>query len=156
MIKLGDKKYTDACDYMDSCLYTCSPSISTKTDNLNTYNISHIKLKQDSLKEKIKLIFKEHFALHEIDLLKLINIKKKYSKDEIYNALSVLVSNKNEVFSDKYNRYGYLINVGEYFIFQPNNIKNKKLGMSTKITLPDYKKRKINISLQKKKEDNKT
>ena len=155
-IKLGDKKYTDACDYMDSCLYTCSPSISTKTDNLDTYNISHIKLKQDSLKEKIKLIFKEHFALHEIDLLQFINVKKKYSKDEIYNALNVLVNNKNEVFSDKYNRYGYLINVGDYFIFQPNNIKNKKLDMSTKITLPDYKKRKINISLQKKKEENKT
>jgi len=151
-IYLGDKKFTEACDYMDTCLYKCIPQASVETENLDTYNSYHIKIKQDVLKEKIKLLFREHYALNINDLIKLINIKKTYSKLHITNALNYLINNKDEILIDKYNRPGHLISAGNYFIFQPNNMINKKLDMNTKISLPDYTRRKINIVLNKTKE----
>ncbi len=146
-INIGDKSYTEACDYMETCLYKCTPSVSSNVEKIDTFNLSHIKLKRDLLKEKIKLIFKEHFVLHINDITKLINIKRIYDKTQIHSALYYLVNNREELISDKYNRHGNLINVGDYFIFQPKNILNKSLDIQSKISLPDYKKKKINIQL---------
>ena len=41
----------------------------------------------------------------------------------IYTALERLVDNKNEIILDKFNIKGYILYRGDYYIFQPLDIK---------------------------------
>ena len=40
--KIGDKPFTELCDYMDNCNFTCSPDI--KLEDIKVSNITYTKL----------------------------------------------------------------------------------------------------------------
>ena len=68
---------------------------------------------------KIRNLFKEHYIYKKNHLIMAINRIKKYPLIQIYAALNQLITDKNEYISDILGRNGFLVNIGEYYMFQP-------------------------------------
>ena len=71
----------------------------------------------------------------------------KYTKDRklVYKTLDEMIKNKSEVV-DKFNRPGYLIYRGNYYIYQPIEINNEELSIYQRSVPPPVKVNKIDIS----------
>jgi hypothetical protein len=148
--KIGDAPYSAACDYMENCEYKCRPNNQIDENKLNqdTYNESYIMTNTEKIIYKIKLIFKEGFFYKKKKLLQLINIPKKYPLDQIYYALTRLVENNNDSLLDKYGRVGHLINIGEYYLFQPNEINYENISIFDRSVPIDLKHQFINFEIK--------
>jgi hypothetical protein len=69
----------------------------------------------------------------------LINIPKKYPMVQIYAALTQIINDQTEYISDKYDRTGYLVNIGDYYLFQPSELNFKNISIFDRSTPIDYK-----------------
>ena len=88
---------------------------------------------------KIRLLMKEEFFYKKKDLLTKVNHPKTYPLVEIYSALSQLIDDATETILDKYGRTGRLVNIGDYYIFRPNELTSKNID-SFHLKVPiDYK-----------------
>ena len=119
--QIGDKPFTALCDYMDTCNYTCNPDLDLNNVNLfkNTYNEQFAKMNYPHIIKRIRQIMKEQNFYKRDDLVQAIVQSRNYPIEHIDYALSQMVENKTEYVLDKYGRYGYLINKGDYYVFQP-------------------------------------
>ena len=72
---------------------------------------------------------------------------KKYSLTQIFYALTQLIEDSNEIIIDKYGRNGKLINIGEYYLFQPIEITDKNISLYERMTPLPYKVDKIEFNL---------
>ena len=140
---IGDKPLTQQCDYMESCSYTCSPDAKIKSSDivLDTYSITP----NESLIVKIKNLFKEHFFYKKNDIISLVTYSKSYSLEQIDYALTTLINDKSLILEDRYGRAGNLINIGEYYIFQPLELENKQASLFDRTRPVQYKRNKIII-----------
>tara|TARA_B100000674_G_C37973440_1_gene978080 strand:+ start:623 stop:4348 length:3726 start_codon:yes stop_codon:yes gene_type:complete len=120
---IGDKPFSNICNYMSQCDYSCEPNISQKIkpvdiDN-DTYNLVFSENEINNVTTIIKSLFKSDFIY---DLQDILSIMEKYPNIKtvfIYKSLHNLVDNKKNIVLDKYNRPGYIIYRGGYYIFQP-------------------------------------
>ena len=110
----------------------------------------------EKILQRIRILFKEHYIYEKVDLINRINAIKHYSNEQINMALNVLITDKNEYINDMLERAGRLVNIGEYYLFQPLDIDNKhithlerkrpldfKLHKLTLLPPPDAQKRQI-------------
>jgi hypothetical protein len=148
--KIGDAPYSAACDYMADCTYKCRPTNKINTANINsdTYNETYVSTNLEKIYQKIKMLMKESFFYKKQTLLKLINIPKKYPLSQVYYALTQLVENNNEIVIDKYGRTGHLINIGEYYLFQPNEINYENISIYDRSVPVDFKHSFINFEIK--------
>ena len=125
--QIGDKPYTELCDYMDSCNYVCSPTAEIEENELykNTYNEQFAKMNYPTIIKRIREVFREQSFYKRDDLLKHILTQHNYPIEHIDYALTQFVNNKSEHILDKFGRYGYLINKREYYVFQPFEITDE-------------------------------
>jgi len=146
---VGDVPYTIACDYMDNCQYKCRPFKKITEENINedTYNSTFLMINSDKIKERIRKLFKERFFYNKTDLLSGINLQHKYSISQIYATLTEMIQDDNELV-DKYGRGGYLINIDEYYLFQPMELNNERIGIFERSVPIDYKHNKIHFELE--------
>jgi hypothetical protein len=147
---IGDLPFTAASDYMENCEYKCNPSkeITNKDINENTYDESFIVLNSDKIIQKVKNLMKERFLYKKKDLISRINNPKVYPLVEIYSALTQLVDDNKETIIDKYGRYGYLINIGEYYLFQPNEVTHPESSIFERSVPLDNKYEMINLDIK--------
>jgi hypothetical protein len=140
-LDIGDKPFTQQCDYMESCSYSCSPTakITAKDIVLDTYTLSG----NETLIMKIKNLFKEHFFYKKDDLVNTLTYSKPYSHEEIDFALDTLVKDKTAVVEDRYGRGGNIINIGEYYIYQPLELDNEQISVFDRSRPIDYKRGKL-------------
>ncbi len=148
LYKVGDKPFTNTCDYMDNCNFKCSPMLLINEDDLirTTYSEDYIKKNSNTIIQKIKELFKEK----DVPFFKrdeLIELLKPYSIEEVFYAITHLIENKRELIINKNGMEGNLINKGEYYIFQPINITNKKTTIYERIIPADVKHNNIIIDL---------
>ena len=117
------KDYSFSCE-VGKCNYTCllnkQPGFDETKQDKSTYNDYFIILNLDVLIKKIKFIFSNNYVLHKKQLFMLINQYKKYSDEEIYIALDILINNKNEFIKDLLDRQGKLVNIGLETILNMN------------------------------------
>ena len=146
------------------CEYNCSPSSNIDESSINTdsYSQSYIVMNLDKILKRIKSLFKEHYVYEKQELINRINSIKNYSIEQINMALNVLITDKNEYLIDMLNRNGRLVNIGNFYLFQPIELDNKHISGYERrvpidvkipkltITLPDE----INISKQEDTENN--
>ena len=146
---VGDVPYTIACDYMDNCQYKCRPFKKITEENINedTYNSTFLMINSDKIKERIRKLFKERFFYNKTDLISDINLQHKYSISQIYATLTEMIQDDNELV-DKYGRVGYLINIDEYYLFQPMELNNERIGIFERSVPIDYKHNKIHFELE--------
>ena len=133
--QIGDKPGTAICDYMDNCMTsdlmsnnnTClvdTEKYSTNNINMDTYGENFLKINLERLSFKIKDLFKIRYFYKREELLREINRLGNYSLDEINLTLDQLVNDKKEFVSDMFDRLGNIVNVGEYYLFQPIELED--------------------------------
>jgi hypothetical protein len=150
--KIGDVPFSPACDYMSSCYYSCVPNKKIDENNLNedTYDEKFIKLNSDKIIQKIRMLMRESFFYKKEQLINLIQIPKKYPFVQIYAALTTLIEDNNEYIVDKYGRNGRLINIDDYYLFQPVEILDKNISIYERSIPIDYKHNMIKFDLKQK------
>jgi hypothetical protein len=152
--KIGDMPYSSACDYMDTCDYKCrnykgDPVATINPNELNedTYDESFIFMNSDKILQKIRMLMKESYFYKKDVLINAIQTPKPYPYVQIYAALSLLIDDNNEFIVDKYGRNGRLVNIGEYYLFQPIELKDKHISIFERSMPIDYKHEMIELNI---------
>ena len=143
--KIGDKPFTDVCDYMENCSYTCSPNLMVTEEDIvkHTYNDSFVESNRSRIISRILQLFREHNVYTRKQLIDSINIVKQYPIEQIFSTLTYLIENKNEYLIDKYGRLGNLTNKDLYYIFQPVEITDENASLYERTAPIDYKRKSI-------------
>jgi hypothetical protein len=145
--KLGDKPYSQLCDYMESCPYQCAPNakITAKDIVMDTYDISA----NEMLIQKIKELFLEHYFYKKDELVRIITYQRDYPIEQINASLDSLINDRTEIMVDPYGRSGRLVNIGEYYFFQPIELDNQHISMFDRNRPISFKRNKIVEELPK-------
>jgi superfamily II DNA or RNA helicase len=143
--KIGDKPFTDVCDYMENCSYTCSPNLMVTEEDIvkHTYNDSFVESNRSRIIARILQLFREHNVYTRKQLIDSINIVKQYPIEQIFSTFTYLIENKNEYLIDKYGRLGNLTNKDLYYIFQPVEITDENASLYERSVPIDYKRKSI-------------
>ena len=99
----------------------------------------------EKILQKIRLLFRESFFYKKENLLRLIQIPKPYPIIQIYAALSHLIESNNEFINDRYGRNGTLVNIGDYYLFQPIELNDPHIPIFERSVPIDYKHESIKI-----------
>jgi hypothetical protein len=111
---IGDMPYTVLTDYMENCTYTCRNVISETPGTKST--IDYITSHTPSIVQRIKLLFNKNYVYTRQDIInELLSV---IPEENIDYTLTYMIDNKIPVF-DRFNRPGYITNIGEYYMFQP-------------------------------------
>ena len=144
---LGDKDGTLICDFK-SCEYRCLPEMKDGDEiDRNTYNETFIIMNLDKILQRIRNLFKEKYIYKKTELLKEVTAIKNYPLDQIYSALSYLINDDNEFMMDPLNRIGRLVNVGDYYMFQPVELTDKHISRYERVTPIPYKRKNLTFIL---------
>ena len=145
---IGHSEKSQICDFMD-CEFNCKPHIGVDGEpNKYTYNQKFITLTVTKIIEIIKRLFKEKYMYEKEDLINSIKVKRDYKRDEILNALSILINDKTEYIEDNLGRKGRLLNVSTLYLFQPIEIGQEQLTMYQRQHPMPYKPNSIMIKLK--------
>ena len=147
---IKDKPKTSLCDFMDMCECNCIPQnieIDEEAIRMDTYDESFIIMNLDKIINKINQLFKEKYVYHKTELIAGINAAKFYPKEQIYMALSRLIDEENEFVTDILGRVGKVVVIGDYYMFQPIEIKNSNISLFERSVPVDYKRKHLEFSL---------
>jgi hypothetical protein len=147
--KIGDLPYSVSCDYMN-CNFKCITldTINENELNYDTYSEKYMISNLERIIEKIKNLMKDEFFYKKNVLLDLLDVPKKYQLSEKYSALTKLIKDKNEFVVDKYGRNGRLINIGDYYFFQPSELLDNNITIYDRSNPVDYKHNSLKLEFQ--------
>jgi hypothetical protein len=97
----------------------------------------------DKILKRIKNLFREHYIYDKTELIKRINVIKNYSTEQINMALNVLITDKNEFLTDMLDRNGRLVNIDNFYLFQPIELDNKHITSLSRRAPIDVKLKKL-------------
>ena len=140
--KVGDKPFTDVCDYMDNCAFQCMDTTQITDTELTTqtYQYSNIKANRPMIMKRIRQLFREDMVYTNKQLIQLIQGSKEYPEVQIYDTLSYFLQNDNETLIDKYGRIGRLTNHGKYYAFLPLELQDTRASLLERSRPIDYKR----------------
>jgi len=148
--RIGDRDNSLMCDFT-SCTYTCNTDSQDITDiDTTTYNETFILMNIDKILQRIRLLFKEYYIFNRQSLISMITQIKSFPLEQIYTALNYLITEKNEYITDMLGRLGKLVNVGDYYMFQPIELGTKPITRFERVVPIDYKRKKIIFNLPDK------
>ena len=132
------------------CEFDCLPNKKLEDTKLNfdTYNENFMLINSEKIIQKIKNLMKSRYFYKKKDLLHLINTPKPYPISQIYAALTQIINDNTEYIVDKWGRTGYLINIGEYYLFQPSELNYKNISIYDRSVPIDYKHDKIKFEIK--------
>jgi hypothetical protein len=111
---IGDMSYTVLTDYMENCTYTCNNIVTEPGTKLT---IDYITSHTPSIIQRIKLLFNKNYIYTRQEIIdELLSV---IPEENIDYTLTYMVQNKIPIF-DRFNRQGYITNIGEYYMFQPH------------------------------------
>ena len=152
--KVGDKPFSGTCDYMDNCNFVCSPNQEIGEADLvkSTYSLNYAKTNYAAIVKRIRQLFREQFFYKREHLYNSIRINREYPDEHIDYALSRFIDNKSEAIIDRYGRTGYLVNNGEFYLFQPVEISDEHSSIFDRSIPIEYKNQLLKMELPKEKE----
>ena len=148
---VGTKRNSVLCDFSD-CSYKCKPNDNLpdeKDIDYSSYNENFIVMNIDKILQRIRLLFKEKLVYHKDEIVRSINAIKFYPTDQIMTALDFLITSKNEYIENFLNLPGKLINIDDYYLFQPIELDDEKISMYKKSTPMTYKLDKLSFLVPK-------
>ena len=101
----------------------------------------------EKILKRIKTLYKEHYIYKKTELINRINATKNYSLEQINMALDTLINDKNEFLTDMLNRTGRLVNIGEFYLFQPIEIDSKHITSYERRNPIDFKMQSLKFNL---------
>tara|TARA_B110000971_G_C20039606_1_gene516873 strand:+ start:3319 stop:7200 length:3882 start_codon:yes stop_codon:yes gene_type:complete len=142
---IGDAPYSSACDYMPTCDFICRPNKIITPENINqdTYNETYIYMNNDKIMQRIHMLMRTSFFYRKDVLFSLIQEERTYPLIHIYACLSVLIDDETQLITDKYGRSGRLININEYYLFQPLELNDSNVSLFDRQTPVDFKAPKV-------------
>lgn len=148
--KVGDAPFSPACDYMAECNYNCRPDKNIEEGDLNedTYSEAFIVMNFEKILQRIRMLMKESFFYKKDVLLQKIRTPREYPYIQVYAALTKLIEDETEFITDKYGRNGRLVNIGEYYLFQPVELRDKNASIFDRSVPIDYKHSMINFEIK--------
>jgi superfamily II DNA or RNA helicase len=144
--QVGDKPFTQQCDFQDTCMYKCKPENLIGEVNTLSYTKNFIEMNIDKITLRIKQLMKEKYFYEKNNLIREINLVRQYPTVQIYAALTELIDN-NELISDKYGRYGKLINIDNYYFFQPIELNSDNISIYERSAPIPYKHQEIKVNI---------
>lgn len=157
-------KGTPECDYT-SCEYQCLIKPKDESIDKSTYNMYISFFEQFDIHfilDIIRNLFKTYFVWSLDDIIKKIHhLEPLITEEAIYTTLNYIVQNKINMI-DKYDREGFIINKGPYYIFNESNLDienslySKILDFSikkNKYTLEEFAKRELDKNIFKKSDE---
>ena len=159
--EVGDLPGSATCDYGE-CEYKCLPFQNKEGEekaeevvdgpfNLNTYNETFMLINSEKIIQKIKTLFSDpidgRFFYKKKTLMMLIKQQKTYPTDQIYSALTYLINDNSAFITDKYGRTGHLINIGDYYLFQPSELNYPNISVFDRSVPLNYKHDKIKFNI---------
>jgi hypothetical protein len=144
---IGDKPYSDICDYMENCAFQCRPNVTSIPEREiieTTYSTQYADSNDERIRERIRNLFRDEkngqsfYDLNEI--IGYVNVTKQYPITQIYAALTKFVKNQNEYVADRYGRRGNLINRGMIYAFQPIEINDEDITVFERKVPVEYKR----------------
>ena len=149
---VGHKSNSIICDFM-TCDYSCKPNdenIESLEVDTQTYNKNFIITNLEKILQRIRNLFKEHYIYEKEILIKSIEVTgKRYSREQIDVALDTLINDKSEIIVDMLGNPGKLINIGNFYAFQPNNIEDIHISTLQRMRPVDVKNKKVTVNLSK-------
>ena len=149
---VGDNANTMLTDFMESGQYKCysqTDVVNIIEDNMNntTYDERFIMLNTDSIIQKIRSLFKERHFYKKSELMTRLLHAQKYPISQVYAALTVLVDTDTEYITDTYGRTGHLVNIGDYYFFQPIELMNNYITLFERSIPLQFKHEKLKIKM---------
>lgn len=149
---IGDVPYTVLTDYMKDCNYTCATESAEPGTKLSMdYITSHT----NAIIQQITRLFSKNYVYTYEELLEELQIT--VPEEKLNYALSQMINNKVPVF-DRFNREGYIVNIGEYYMFQPPQLTTmiptyeRRIPMAyvyDSIIVEPIERQKVEIDVQK-------
>ena len=146
--RIGDLDGSEICDYM-SCEYQCKPNYRQKEgdENIQSYTQRNLESNIYYIIGRIKELYRERHVYTLTQICAAINVVRVYPIAQIYYVLSRFVDNRNMVLFDKYGRFGYLLNRGKYYEFQPVEITDERSSVRDRSVPVEYKRGNIILEL---------
>jgi hypothetical protein len=142
---VGDRPFSFVCDYQARCEYQCAVGGRDKLQvNDYTYSQPFIAMNADRITQRIRDLFREeHFYARRLLLAHL----SAHPREQVDVALTRLLHDDRERLVDKYGRSGRMINVGEYYLFQPSEITDPRIGVHDRSAPLQFKRDHISFPL---------
>ena len=130
------KSFSSTCDYMETCHIDCKVfndkySKISITDgeesNIHTYDKYHTVLNANDIIPRIKALFKDKYYYSKRDIIARICFNKQYPVHLIDYALKEIIENPLIYVYDRYDRRGSLVQVKDFYLYQPGEIENKHI-----------------------------
>ena len=150
--RIGDLNGSEICDYM-SCEYQCNPALKSEDkdaeteENTLSYNESNLESNIYYIIGRIKELFRERHIYTLEQICAAINVVRVYPIAQIYYVLTNFVDNRNMLLFDRYGRFGYLLNRGKYYEFQPIEITDERVSVRDRSVPVEYKRDNIVLEL---------
>jgi len=143
---IGDRPFSFVCDYQATCEYKCAVGTSGPIKvNDNTYSEPFIIMNADQIMQRIRDLFKvQHFYARKTLLNHLIG----HPREQVDVALTRMIADDGDHLVDRYGRTGRLINVGEYYLFQPSEITDPRIGIYERSAPLQFKREHISFPLK--------
>lgn len=153
--EVGDIDNSSACDFMD-CSFKCLPDLTAEDkDIIDTYTEQSMASSVDSIIQQIKRLFKDRFFYRKKELLAFLNRIKPYPLTQIYNALTIMVETPSaNVLVDKFGRAGKLVNIGDYYLFQPSELNDKYISIHDRSVPIQFKRSAVQFHFETEAEVN--
>ena len=119
---------------------------------LDTFNEKFMSMNLDKIIHKIRDLYKDRFFYKKTGpkgIIARVNAVRQYPMAQINLALTTMVSDPNEYVNDRYGRLGRVINVGDYYLFQPIEITDKRISIHERSTPVPYKHTSVEYPLPK-------
>ena len=110
---VGDNSYSVMCDFMD-CTYTCSAK-----ERPIIYPRRLFDLNQTI--EQLRFLFNHGYVYTASELYRELSLITPMTYDQLYEALTQMVDLQMEC-RDVMQRPGYIVNYGNYYLFQPHQL----------------------------------
>lgn len=148
--EIGDIPNSATCDYMETCEYDCLPDelISETKLNVDTYNETFMLINSDKIIQKIRSLMRSRYFYKKKDLFYYLNTPKSYPVAQIYAALSQMINDHTEYILDRYGRTGYLINIGDYYLFQPSELNYNNISVYDRSVPLDVKHEMVKFQIK--------
>ena len=117
---------------------------------LDTFNEKFMSMNLDKIIHKIRELYKDRFFYKKTGpngIIAHVNAIRQYPVAQINLALTQMVTEPNEYVNDKYGRLGRIINVGDYYLFQPIEITDKRISIHERSTPVPFKHTSIEYPL---------
>jgi superfamily II DNA or RNA helicase len=139
----GDADYSSFCDYQ---ICKTNPTVEIKDPELTTYSEKYMLVNSENIIKIIKMLMKERYFYKKQLLFSEINRIRIYPLEEIYAALTKIIDEKENI-TDRYSRNGTLINIGDYYCFQPIELTNPAIGVFDRMVPLDTKPKQIKLDV---------